>query len=289
VINLAVQVEDPDSPVPALVVDGLPPGLSLSGASIVGTIEFTAAQGSSPGKPAGVYRTRIALTDPTAPIIIGEFDWTVLNTNRPPSVTTPPDQTGTEDQEATLAISATDPDGDALTYSASGLPTGLSINAATGLIGGRLDLVSAGIHTVTITVSDGTASTETSFTWTVQAGATTPNVRVSGSGTLVPQGAAFQLSAKTNGTGKATGQFTFRDLVNRKRISAKGFRRVAVRGTRAVLQGTVKGKGVPSTSFTVEVEDLSPKGAGFDRFTLRLGTGYSVTGVLTKGNVRITR
>ena len=35
-----------------------------------------------------------------------------------------------------LPISATDPDGDVLTYSATGLPPGLSIGATTGLIGG---------------------------------------------------------------------------------------------------------------------------------------------------------
>ncbi|MGE0165096.1 MAG: tandem-95 repeat protein, partial [Dongiaceae bacterium] len=55
-----------------------------------------------------------------------------------------------------------DPDGDTLTYSAAGLPTGLSINAATGLISGSLSATAAtggpgggNVYTVTVTASDG--------------------------------------------------------------------------------------------------------------------------------------
>src|SRR5262249_14321323 len=38
----------------------------------------------------------------------------------------------------TLPITATDPDGDSITYSASGLPTWLSINSTTGVISGTV-------------------------------------------------------------------------------------------------------------------------------------------------------
>ena len=64
---------------------------------------------------------------------------------------------------------AADVDGDTLTYAASGLPTGLSINTATGLISGSLDFASAGSYPVTVTVTDGIIASpvEASFTWTV--------------------------------------------------------------------------------------------------------------------------
>ena len=41
---------------------------------------------------------------------------------------------------------ATRPDGDTLTYSATGLPGGISINPATGLISGTINYDSAGTH-----------------------------------------------------------------------------------------------------------------------------------------------
>jgi hypothetical protein len=65
-----------------------------------------------------------------------------------------------------LQITASDPDGDALTYSATGLPTGLSINATTGVISGTV-AAPAGTYPVTVSVSDGHLLTSPTFTWTV--------------------------------------------------------------------------------------------------------------------------
>ncbi len=67
----------------------------------------------------------------------------------------------------TLSLTATDPDGDPLTFNASGLPDNLTMNASTGRISGTLSRGSEGIYNVTVTVSDGTDSDSTSFTWTV--------------------------------------------------------------------------------------------------------------------------
>ncbi len=56
----------------------------------------------------------------------------------PPTISNKPipDQTGTVGAAFSHQISATEPDGDTITYSATGLPNGLSINSATGLISG---------------------------------------------------------------------------------------------------------------------------------------------------------
>ena len=95
----------------------------------------------------------------------------VAAANMPPSITTPAAQTSTVGQAASLAISASDPNGDALTYSASGLPAGLSINASSGLISGTP--TTAGASSVTVTVNDGRGGIATaSFGWTVQAAGT---------------------------------------------------------------------------------------------------------------------
>jgi len=59
----------------------------------------------------------------------------------------------------------TDPDGDALTYSATGLPTGLEINPTTGEIFGQILGSVAGelVHEVTITVHDGLDTASLNF------------------------------------------------------------------------------------------------------------------------------
>jgi len=69
-----------------------------------------------------------------------------------------------------LQLTAVDPDGDPLTYSASGLPAGLSIDPGTGLISGTLGAGSAGTYTVTVVASDGVGLTSQTFTWTITNG-----------------------------------------------------------------------------------------------------------------------
>jgi hypothetical protein len=86
--------------------------------------------------------------------------------NQSPAVTNPGAQTSTTGQSASLQIQASDPQGDALTYAASGLPAGLSINASSGLISGTPS--TAGSSSVTVTASDpGAHSGSATFAWTV--------------------------------------------------------------------------------------------------------------------------
>ena len=84
-----------------------------------------------------------------------------------------------------LDADAADNDGDALTYSATGLPPGITINASTGVISGTLSATSAGVRTVTVTVSDGTGTDTDTFVWTVTATNATPVVD---SATIAPAG-----------------------------------------------------------------------------------------------------
>ncbi len=85
-------------------------------------------------------------------------------TNRPPIINAIGTQTTVRGQAVNLQAQASDPDGQAMTYSASGLPLGLSINAA-GLISGTVSAGAAAANSVTVTVSDGSLSASTSFIW----------------------------------------------------------------------------------------------------------------------------
>jgi len=89
------------------------------------------------------------------------------NTGNTVTVTNPGSQTGTVGTARSLQISATDSAaGQTLTYSATGLPAGLSISSSTGLISGTP--TTAGTYNTTVTAKDTTgAQGSTSFTWTI--------------------------------------------------------------------------------------------------------------------------
>ena len=86
------------------------------------------------------------------------------------TVTNPGHQTTATGTAVSLQVHATDSAaGQTLSYSATGLPAGLSISSSTGLISGTP--TTAGTSSVTVTATDTTgASGSASFTWTVSSG-----------------------------------------------------------------------------------------------------------------------
>jgi hypothetical protein len=86
------------------------------------------------------------------------------------TVTAPGNQSSTVGTAASLQMHAADSaSGQTLTYGATGLPAGLSINTSSGLISGTP--TAAGTSNVTVTAKDSTGVTgSTSFTWTVTSG-----------------------------------------------------------------------------------------------------------------------
>jgi hypothetical protein len=85
----------------------------------------------------------------------------------PPTVTAPPNQTSTVGQAVSVPVGASDPDNDPLTFSATGLPPGLSINPGTGVISGTP--TTEGTYNVVVSVTDGVSPVTAGFTWTVSA------------------------------------------------------------------------------------------------------------------------
>ncbi len=135
---------------------GLPSGLSIDPSS--GAVTGTPTSG-------GIYSPVVTATDGAGFSGNATFTWTITNVV---SVVDPGDQSDVSGQAITpLTIAATDSSSTAtLTYSATGLPAGLSIDPSTGTISGNP--TTADTSSVTVSATDGQDYADsTVFTWTV--------------------------------------------------------------------------------------------------------------------------
>ena len=175
----------------------LPLGLSISSST-----------GAITGSPtvAGSYTTTVTVNDGSGASSVN-FDWTIgaTGTGNTVTVTNPGTQAGTVGTAASLQIHASDSaTGQTLTYTATGLPAGLSISSSTGLISGTP--TTAGSSSVTATATDGTGAKGTAtFTWTISATGAGNTVTVTNPGTqagTVGTAASVQIHASDSATGQ---------------------------------------------------------------------------------------
>lgn len=148
---------------------GLPAGLSINPSTGVVT-----------GTPTTVGSSSATVSVTSSDGLSGStsFNWNVFAAAV--GVSGPGNQAGTVGVPvAALQIHAAADNGGALTYSATGLPAGLSIAASSGLISGTP--TTAGASTVTVKATDATGpSGSTSFTWAVAAAASFSHESLSG-------------------------------------------------------------------------------------------------------------
>ena len=106
-------------------------------------------------------------TIPARSLVTYVIPATSTSTGNTVTVSNPGNQTGTTGTAVSLPITAADSaSGQTLSYTAAGLPTGLSVSSSTGLISGTP--TAGGTFTVTVTATDGTGATgSATFTWTV--------------------------------------------------------------------------------------------------------------------------
>ena len=157
--------DDPDGDPLTFSATGLPPGLTIDPSTgvISGTLDTSASQG-------GPYEVVVTASDGTNDIV-DAFVWEVDNP-KPVVTGVAPDQTDTDGDDVSVPTAAffNDPDGDDLTFSAEGLPPGLTIDPVTGVISGALPIDASinGPYSVTLTATDSDGDTvSTAFTWNV--------------------------------------------------------------------------------------------------------------------------
>ncbi|WP_019990668.1 putative Ig domain-containing protein [Rudanella lutea] len=166
---------------------GLPAGLSISPSGVI----------SGTPTVSGSFNVTVTANDGQGGTVSDDF---VLNIapSGAPVVTSPGDQSLTLNTPASFTIVATDPEGGALTYAASGLPAGLSINPNTGVVSGTPS--QTGVFPVTVVVTDPVGTTSSvSFNVTVNQ-PVTPNMppMLSGTPLASPQSATVGVGFSTN-------------------------------------------------------------------------------------------
>ena len=133
--------------------------LTYTASGLPSWMSFTAGNRTFSGTPSAVGSWTITLTATDPAGVSASTSFVVSTPNTAPQATTIAARTIGRNQAWSLATAAhfSDANGDALGYSATGLPAGLSINASTGQISGTPTAL--GTFSVTVTASDGRGGT----------------------------------------------------------------------------------------------------------------------------------
>ncbi|VUD61829.1 Adhesin BmaC autotransporter [Thalassocella blandensis] len=148
--------------------------LTFSVANAPSWLSINATSGVLSGTPANddvgtASNIIVSVGDGTTSVSLTAFAITVVNTNDAPTISGTPSLLAPVGGSYQFTPTATDVDvGDSLTFSATGLPTWLSVDPATGELSGTPVDGDIGSSTITLSVSDGTASASlTAFTLAV--------------------------------------------------------------------------------------------------------------------------
>src|SRR5262249_48156287 len=128
-VSLSISASDSSSGTLHYGAEGLPPGLAINPST--GAITGTISAGTSSFGP---YLVTVVATD-GANADSQSFTW---NVSSPITLSNPGTQSSTEGGSVSLSLSASYSGSGSLTYSAVGLPTGLTVNSSTGVISGTV-------------------------------------------------------------------------------------------------------------------------------------------------------
>lgn len=160
-LDLNGYITDPEGTALTFTGSGLPSGITLSSDGVIsGTVTNSALSGS--------FTVSVVASDGANSTSMTPFVLTLAPNGVPQLDSALPDQTATVAVRIAFntSLSFSDPDGDSLSYSATGLPEGVNIGTL-GAVGGTPVVGSEGTYTVTVTATDGVDSASGSFTMTV--------------------------------------------------------------------------------------------------------------------------
>ncbi|MFK7916393.1 MAG: putative Ig domain-containing protein, partial [Pseudomonadales bacterium] len=197
-VNVTPQASDANGDVLTFTASGLPAGTSIDANSGV-----ISGMLSSPGG----YSVTVTVSD-GALSDASSFNWSVAQANSAPVLSAIANQSSEQNEAVSVTLAATDPDGDALTFSATGLPAGTTIDSSSGLISGAAS--TAGNYSVTASVTDGALSASRTFAWTVTAPAQ-PIVIAALSKPPQAVNRSVAYSASASGTGPLEYRWSFAD------------------------------------------------------------------------------
>ncbi|MGQ0384109.1 MAG: putative Ig domain-containing protein [Gammaproteobacteria bacterium] len=269
--------------------DGNPLSFSITGMPAWAT--FSSTNGRLSGTPgsgsAGSYANiRITVSDGSLSAALAAFSITVLPANRPPTISGSPATAGREGIAWSFQPSASDPDGNALSYSIANRPAWATFDTGTGRLSGTPPAGSAGAYSgIVISVSDGALSASLpAFTLTVAANRA-PVI----SGTPAATVTAGQAYSFTPTASDADGNALSFSIVNRPTWAAFNTGTGRLSGTPTVAQAAqyvdiritvsdgMATASLPAFSITVETGNRPPVISGTPATTIVEGQAYSFT------------
>lgn len=192
---------------------------------------------------------------------------TITQSNTPVNIVTPAQQTTREGVAVSLPVVATDATGKTLTYSATGLPAGLSINTTTGVIAGTIGTGASASspYTVTVRATNGTQQDSATFTWVVNPPAptiTVPATQLHANGSVIS-------GVTVTATGSGTNPITF---------SATGLPPgLTINSTTGVISGTIAATASNNSPYAVKVSATQNSQTGTKSFTWVVPTSATST------------
>ncbi len=146
-----VNATDPENDTLTYSLTQNPSGMTINSSS--GLINWTPGSNDS-----GTYSITVKVSDGTNNVT-QSYTLTVndvsQSTGNPPRITSFPSTIVKENQLYTYDVNATDPENNTLTYSLNQSPTGMTINASTGLINWTPSYDDSGSYIIVVNVSDG--------------------------------------------------------------------------------------------------------------------------------------
>ncbi|MFZ5470043.1 MAG: putative Ig domain-containing protein, partial [Myxococcota bacterium] len=146
-LTIAVKATDVDSPADSLtfLLENAPTGMTMAGSTLSWTPGYDQA---------GSHTVGVTVKDDTGLTAKIDIAITVENVNRAPTIDLPPTLNGKAGEALTIAVTASDPDGDTVTITWDTMPPGAFWDSATNTVSWTPGFNQVGSHQIVFTATD---------------------------------------------------------------------------------------------------------------------------------------